>query len=272
MNYIERPDISNIDVLKSCISNIRDKELVKKINNESHYFKESEVNYIKIATEGELSKLISKNNVNSSITKEEMLFLYKKMVGKKNPARSYYDDIMIRAQICPMCGCRVTHTLDHILPKTIYPEYAVNPSNLVPCCRDCNSDKNTSIPTAEAETLHPYFDFVDDERWLYATIVLEPRIGFLFYIKKPDTWGEDKFNKVQNHFEGFQLASLFQILASEEFGGLKAVFGELDKHPEKLKQSLQSMYKSSKEKKLNYWKTAMFGALLNSEKFIRNPK
>ncbi|TPJ42888.1 HNH endonuclease signature motif containing protein [Mesorhizobium sp. B2-7-1] len=60
--------------------------------------------------------------------------------------------------MCPFCGgLGHTWTLDHYLPKANFPAYSVNPSNLVPCCRDCNSGKNASFGAElHEQTLHPY--------------------------------------------------------------------------------------------------------------------
>lgn len=61
--------------------------------------------------------------------------------------------------VCAMCGSLKAGTLDHVLPKDIYPEFAIFSLNLVPAC-DCNSKRGTfyrgSNPGERA--LHPYFD------------------------------------------------------------------------------------------------------------------
>jgi hypothetical protein len=42
---------------------------------------------------------------------------------------------------CPLCGITSVATHDHYLPATLFPEFAVHPLNLVPCCLKCNSTK-----------------------------------------------------------------------------------------------------------------------------------
>ena len=61
--------------------------------------------------------------------------------------------------ICPMCGSPNTGTLDHYLPKKMYPEFAIFSQNLVPAC-NCNSSRNDDVKGAAAgdRVLHPYFD------------------------------------------------------------------------------------------------------------------
>lgn len=58
---------------------------------------------------------------------------------------------------CPICDCPFAYsqvTLDHILPKSKFPLYAITPINLVPTCHNCNMRKGKSVPS---KVLHPYF-------------------------------------------------------------------------------------------------------------------
>jgi len=58
---------------------------------------------------------------------------------------------------CPICDCSFGYsqvTLDHILPKSKFPIYAITPINLVPTCHNCNIRKGTKVPS---KVLHPYF-------------------------------------------------------------------------------------------------------------------
>src|SRR6266446_4463738 len=58
----------------------------------------------------------------------------------------------------------------HHLPKSRYPDLSVSPINLVPCCMDCNTNKRAIFPTSgQEETLHPYYDNFEGEKWLQAT-------------------------------------------------------------------------------------------------------
>ena len=42
---------------------------------------------------------------------------------------------------CPLCGITSVATHDHYMPASLFPEFAVHPLNLVPCCFMCNSTK-----------------------------------------------------------------------------------------------------------------------------------
>jgi hypothetical protein len=66
---------------------------------------------------------------------------------------------------CPMCGSLHSGTLDHLLPKKAFPEFAVFGLNLVPACK-CNGLRSTCLtgPNPGERILHPYFDDVLRER------------------------------------------------------------------------------------------------------------
>lgn len=70
---------------------------------------------------------------------------------------------------CPMCGSMHSGTLDHVLPKTLHPAFAVFGLNLVPACK-CNTLRSTALtgPNAGERILHPYFHDVLGERILAA--------------------------------------------------------------------------------------------------------
>ncbi|MBY5523567.1 HNH endonuclease [Rhizobium leguminosarum] len=62
---------------------------------------------------------------------------------------------------CPMCGSPMTGSLDHYLPKEVYPEFSIYSKNLVPACPACNSGtKGLTYHGKEPSErfLHPYFD------------------------------------------------------------------------------------------------------------------
>jgi hypothetical protein len=75
-------------------------------------------------------------------------------------------------QICPMCGAPRPFSLDHVLPKEDYAEFAIFSRNLVPACI-CNSKrgKRTRNILTGARVLHPYYDDCLKDRLLSCNIV-----------------------------------------------------------------------------------------------------
>ena len=93
------------------------------------------------------------------------------LYAKPPAAIDYIDRIREEsdADCCPMCGSFHSGTLDHLLPKTDYPVFAIFGRNLVPACK-CNSKRTNQLTGAapNERILHPYFDDILGERLFVA--------------------------------------------------------------------------------------------------------
>ncbi len=85
-------------------------------------------------------------------SKVPQIIAFKKVCGEID---DYYDKLVDTNEKCPFCGINDILTpkhskrdaLDHYLPKDIYPFNSVNPNNLAPICKTCNSSyKGTNSP------------------------------------------------------------------------------------------------------------------------------
>ena len=61
---------------------------------------------------------------------------------------------------CPMCGSLGGRSLDHALPRGLFPEFSILHENLVPACTMCNSDEKGGIYRGQRPErfIHPYYD------------------------------------------------------------------------------------------------------------------
>lgn len=102
------------------------------------------------------------------ISVEDMEKLYNDFYTKSKPAFLVYG---LRKQLrdltknaCPICETpwgELVDELDHVLPKTIFPQYAITPINLVCICKDCNNTKLDKIgDTDSSGIINPYFNFI----------------------------------------------------------------------------------------------------------------
>lgn len=91
----------------------------------------------------------------------------------EHPPKSHKEIDLMRSKsvnsLCPMCGSMHRGSLDHILPKTIYPEFSLFTRNLVPACK-CNQSKGTTSSSNGTRILHPYYDEILKDRLLIAKI------------------------------------------------------------------------------------------------------
>ncbi|MGS0675499.1 HNH endonuclease [Shewanella sp. 125m-1] len=126
--------------------------------------------------------------------------------------------------VCPMCGSQHPRTLDHVLPKSLYPAWSIFSKNLVPAC-SCNQSRSVATFLAGSinkRVLHPYFDdcldtrllstsfeYPEDLRWVRAKLSCvdesHPDIDAIKYHVKHiierngiDTWFRGKLNKIKN--------------------------------------------------------------------------
>jgi 5-methylcytosine-specific restriction endonuclease McrA len=153
--------------------------------------------------------------VHGQLRRSELTKLYTQyLVPKGKPARVIYEELKVTANgKCPFCG-DIGHvtTLDHFLPKANFPIYSVCPNNLVPCCRDCNSEKLNSYATTKGgQTLHPYFDanHFFSTQWVTASVIPGDPPVVEFHVSPPQNWSADDQQRVTSHFDEYLLAEKF---------------------------------------------------------------
>ena len=100
------------------------------------------------------------------------------------PLRELRGEILgkIENSKCPFCDLNESSTLDHYLPKRVYPEFSILSKNLLPCCSPCNSHKSTMISESGNRLFfHPYFDTIPPHPFLRADVEMHSDILLLNY-------------------------------------------------------------------------------------------
>ena len=180
------------------------------------------------AKEGELYKSVPIHDsvlddpiVVGRLSKGDLVRLYAYHMVQREPGRNVYDRIMVSADgRCPYCsGLGSPRNLDHYLPKSSFPQYSVLPSNLIPCCRDCNMDGKGPgfAKSAEKQVIHPYLDkpHFFEEQWLFAEYHPDENVGVISYFARPPScWNEVDKERVRTHFSDFLLARRFSDAAA----------------------------------------------------------
>lgn len=139
---------------------------------------------------------------------------------------SYFADILsdMRDQhkllSCPSCGEDGSpNTLDHYLPKAVYPELSVCVYNLVPMCSKCQSEKLTEYKDANNQKIffHPYYDdFVGD---MYVLEII-PSPSFRtpkFSLEIINTIPVDVKAIAKSHFKSLKLSRRFYDFVSQTY-------------------------------------------------------
>jgi hypothetical protein len=135
-----------------------------------------------------------------------------KRLGNKGITPSYIRDLLLDAvPVCPYCGVGETAELDHVLPRSIWPEFTIHISNLVPACGKCNGRKSDrSFRSSGWSYRHPYFHPELTSKFLFATADIRgTNIKYEFTVRRPMGTSDSVYLSVEESFTTFQLAKRF---------------------------------------------------------------
>lgn len=255
-------------VYQSCIRGIRDQDLKDRPEKATDSVARADLNYRRVGPTGACGGLPYADFELPEVTAKEMAWLYEnKMVGKKAPGRRVYDAIRTASPQgrCPLCGHRDVTTVDHYLPKSAYAAVAVNPANLIPACGDCNQMKSDAV----LDILHPYYDNVENDRWLAATVIEGNPPAFRFEVCAPDTWSAALAERARLHFATFALGALYAQQAARELSGIKfRLEGILSQQgADGVRLHVLENERSWRAARLNGWQSAFYGAGAASDWF-----
>jgi hypothetical protein len=269
---INKPEFQVREVFLECISSVNNKSLKKDLEDCTKLLELAEADFESKFFSLQIHTIKPSKTITSKIDKVEMVKVYTdRMVQKEIPRKKYYSSIKLSAPYgkCPLCSVRTADTLDHYLPKSKFPIFAVTPITIIPSCTPCNKGKLITYPTnSDDQTLHPYFDNIDSISWLKASVIQTNPITFNFSVAPHPSWRQSLKNRVENHFSAFQLNELFSSHASEELRGAKLQLTKLFRsHPDLLKEHLKEAYESRLALGLNSWQAAMYKSLLKDDWF-----
>jgi hypothetical protein len=266
------PSFSFSEVFDDCIFNTdkyTDYLIVKK------KLVEANENYISCFQKKKGNEIPSEVDASANIKQHELLYLYnKKLTSIGHLARKYYNAIKNSAQLCPFCGVNQVKTLEHFLPKSHYSFYSISPSNLIPCCYDCNLGHGADIDMTDETTihLHPYFDEISNVSWLKVEIeIINNEPIFIFEVNENCELSDVLISRLKKHHSMFNLGDFYSKIAGPEFNGIcnNLVKAYNTGGVGDVLYYLQDQHDSYKLSKWNFWKPPFFMALKNSD-WIKN--
>lgn len=122
---------------------------------------------------------------------------------------------------CPMCGTTLPQTVDHYAPVVSFPEFAVHPLNLVPCCSKCNSTKHDDWLSVRGARyyLHAFSDPIPTEQFLFAMPHFDAAIvgvGVTFELRRPPNFAQPVWDTIESHFDRLHLIERYNELSNDE--------------------------------------------------------
>lgn len=273
MRKLNPPIYSLKMIVELCADNVQDKGLSLRLLGSFDALLTAEANYKELGKTSDLYTIAATDTVDNWVSKGEMETLYTQTFARKSgPTRYIYDAIRANSPggLCPLCNQRPASTLDHHLAKAEHPSFAVTPINLVPACKDCNTDSRVRKPsTKDGQTLHPYFHSVDGDIWLTAQLVPGSPPSLIFSATPPAHWTADIQAIVKNHFKVFGLGELYATHAASE---LVNIYFDIESKPwtaDTLKAHLEEQAGNRRKMVRNSWQAAVYDGLAKSEWFCQ---
>lgn len=129
---------------------------------------------------------------------------------------------------CQNCTINEADTMDHVLGQTEFPEFAVHPKNLFPCCSVCNKKKSDRYVDGNGSQLflNLFIDDLPQTQYLYVEFGDNwlPR----FRLEQPDGVPNNIFNLIERHYDQLDLLTRFSNNSNEIISSLRStirVFG-----------------------------------------------
>jgi 5-methylcytosine-specific restriction endonuclease McrA len=270
---VERPVFDAVDTYRKCISKVRETALSERLRSIVTDVADSAAEYANCAQAAALYAVSQTSGMIGNVSVDELVAVYTDRMAKKDaPGRDIYDAIKLLPKygVCPFCGHRSIATLDHVLPKTLFPVLAVAPDNLVGCCSDCNKEKLSLAPTVEEDAfLHPYFECAETKRWLVGEVIEGSVAAIVFGTRNVEGW-TDAFNeRIRRQFRCLGLQKLYGDQAAREISDQSLLLGRIydGLGSDGVRSEMVKQAETREAHQLNSWQAATFRALSQSEWF-----
>lgn len=167
---------------------------------------------------------------------------------------------------CPFCTINSASTFDHIIPKSVFDEYAVHPLNLIPCCAECNGHKSDEwAKPAALKFLNLYQDELPNEQYLFVNLtVVNGVLKALFSVRNSGNINANLYARIEETYTTMQLCRRFQERCADELYELalsiqNALVGGSSE--EQIKTGiLHDVERLRQRKGYNYWKAVLKAA------------
>lgn len=175
---------------------------------------------------------------------------------------------------CQCCTIGEVSSLDHLVPKGEFPEFAVNPKNLFPSCHKCNSYKQIAWRNGEGRTfLNLFLDDLPQEQYLFVDLQVqdnaEVRVNFV--LRNDHGLDDRMFTLLSNHYANLYLFNRFKENADSVITPLIYAIKSGRDSLNKAQMFTQIKITSQANQAFfgpNYWKSILEIALANNQVFI----
>ena len=192
------------------------------------------------------------------------------------PAENSVQGRMLRAMrehdltVCPACGeLGRPNTLDHYLPKNLYPHFCVTPVNLFPMCDACQLAKGVKVGDAQTPRffIHPYFDAFVAEQVLRLEIY-PPFDAPSFALRIVDDLDPPEARLVRTHIRELEIERRYSSFFRNQHRRLLRLVGAMRVAGQDVQQTLTTFKLGVTEPSLNAWEHVFYASVINNPDLI----
>ena len=172
---------------------------------------------------------------------------------------------------CPYCILSEPDTIEHILPKDKYPEYAIHLYNLIPCCSKCNRYKGEAVCdlAGNPNTLNFYYHDPEVCQFLEVDCIVDSygQPAFKYKLEFPSSLDSIIASTIINHFNRLHLIDRYNEEVIKSYADLELTIKSVckDKSLKEVLQFLQDYHSNiSPNYGVNHHYIAMLRCLISS--------
>lgn len=207
--------------------------------------------------------------------KTDLLKLYSSsnsnLTRLKNSITTFHDNRVMSK--CQYCTISEVSSLDHIIPKTEFPEFSVNPKNLLPACTICNSKKSVNWRESDKPVfLNLYTDRLPRDQYLFVDLDFSNNtILPTFNLINKNNIPQDFFNLLESHYSKLDLLNRFarnsNDIITNLINSVKPLMRKLS-HEEVKDVILEFTIKNKAIFGSNHYKSILEETLISDENFL----
>lgn len=260
---LDRPDIDDHSLIDSVVAERQNGRNAGYFNSICEEWKARSKTYIDAAGNPEIIKPWP--GIEPHKKKFQNLYLSPKEGSSQKPI---LDGLRSRSlQLCPACGEDGTpNTLDHYLPKEIFPELSITPANLFPMCDICQGEKGTKTVNSENERLfiHPYFDEFTDRQIVVLEIGKPFEAPVNIIIRPHPELDATDSELVSRHLIELGIDKRYRRFFRDEYMRLLRLTNNMRDKGQDIRQNLELFREYALHKSINSWGHVFYMGVLEN--------
>lgn len=176
---------------------------------------------------------------------------------------------------CQYCTINSVNSLDHFVPKDLFPEFSVHPNNLIPSCTECNSKKLVRwINNNQHFFLNLYIDLLPNNQYLFVelNVVSLNNIDINFKVENVNKIPISLYTIINSHYTELDLFQRFKDKSSDVIieltNSIQASLSIGISMPIIQQTTLDTCNRDKQHKGYNYYQIILKEALIQSTNYI----